>query len=198
MRQEWDYRDTLRREEAHELSEKGPWPITNQSSIPVDEKQEEEVYDMSIVKWSPMKELEGMRRDMERLFEDVFEPSRRRRHWWPKSPEGGVVVPNIDMYDRKTEIVVKAELPGVERDNIDLTITRDTITMKGESRREAEIKEEDYYSREISYGNFTRSVTLPAEVESEKAKATFKNGILEIVLPKKEEAKPKEIKVEVS
>ena len=182
----------------HEVSEKGPWPITNQSSIPVDGKQEEEVNDMSIVKWSPMKELEDMRRDMERLFEEVFEPSHRRRHWWPKSPEGGVVVPNIDMYDRKTEIVVKAELPGVERDKIDLTITRDAITIKGEIRREEEIKEEDYYSREISYGNFTRSVTLPAEVESEKAKATFKNGILEIVLPKKEEAKPKEIKVEVS
>jgi len=184
--------------ETYELSEKGPCPITNQSSIPVDEKQEEEVYDMSIVKWSPMKELEDMRRDMERLFEEVFEPARRRRHWWPKSPEGGVVVPNIDMYDRKTEIVVKAELPGVERDNIDLTITRDAITIKGEIRREEETKEEDYYSREISYGNFMRSVALPAEVESEKAKATFKNGILEIVLPKKEEAKPKEIKVEVS
>jgi len=81
MRQERDYLDTLRREEAHELSEKGPWPIRNQSSIPVDEKQEEEVYDMSIVKWSPMKELEDMRRDMERLFEEFFEPSRRRRRW---------------------------------------------------------------------------------------------------------------------
>jgi HSP20 family protein len=145
-----------------------------------------------------MKELEDMRRDMERLFEEVFEPSRRRRHWWPKPPEGGIVVPNIDMYDRKTEIVVKAELPGVERDKIDLTITRDAITIKGEIRREEETKEEDYYSREISYGNFTRSLTLPSEVESEKAKATFRNGILEVVLPKKEEAKPKEIKVEVS
>ena len=184
--------------EAHELIEKGPWPITKQSSIPVDEWQEEEVYDMSIAKWSPMKELEDMRRDMERLFEDVFEPARRRRDWWPKSPEVGVMVPNIDMYDRKTEIVVKAELPGVERDKIDLTITRNAITIKGEIRTEEEIKEEDYYSREISYGNFTRSVTLPAEVESEKAKASFKDGILEIVLPKKEEAQPKEIKVEVS
>lgn len=167
-------------------------------TIPAYEWQEKEVPDMSIVKWSPMKELEDMRRDMERLLEDVFEPSRRRRHWWPKSPEGGVVVPNIDMYDRKSEIVLKAELPGVERDKIDLTITRDAITIKGEIRREEEVREEDYYSREISYGNFTRSVTLPAEVESEKAKATFKDGILEIVLPKKEEAKPREIRVEVS
>ena len=153
---------------------------------------------MSVIKWSPMKELEDMRRDMERLLEEVFEPSRRRRHWWPKSPEGSVVFPNVDMYDRKTEIVVKAELPGIERERIDLTITRDAITIKGEIRREEGIKDEDYYAREISYGNFTRTLALPSEVESEKAKATFRNGVLEIVLPKKEEAKPKEIKVEVS
>lgn len=145
-----------------------------------------------------MKELEDMRRDMERLFEEVLEPARRRRHWWPKSSERGVVVPNIDMYDRKTEIVVRAELPGAERDKIDLTITRDAITIKGEIKKDEGIKDEDYYAREISYGNFARSVTLPSEVKSEKTKATFKEGILEIVLPKKEEAKPKEIKVEVS
>ena len=153
---------------------------------------------MSVAKWSPMKELEDMRRDMERLFDEVFERPRSRRHWRPKSPDAGVVVPSIDMYDRGTEIVVKAELPGVERENIDLTITKDAITIKGEIKGEEETKEEDYYAREISCGNFTRSVALPAEVENEKAKATLKDGILEIVLPKKEEAQPKEIKVEVS
>jgi len=153
---------------------------------------------MSVVKWSPMKELEDMRRDMERLFEEVFEPSRRRRHWWPKSPEGGGVIPNIDIYDRKTEIVVRAEIPGAERDKIDLTITKDNIAIKGEVKRDEGVKDEDYFAREISWGNFARTVALPSEVESEKAKATFRNGILEIILPKKEEAKPKEIKVEVS
>lgn len=153
---------------------------------------------MSIVKWSPMKEIENMRRDMERLFEDVFEPTGRRRRWWPKPSEEGIIVPNINVYDRKNEIVIKAELPGVEKDDIDLTITKDSITLKGESKKDEEVKEEDYYSREISYGSFTRTVALPAEVDSEKAKATFKNGILDIVLPKREEAKPREIKVQVS
>lgn len=153
---------------------------------------------MSIVKWSPMKELEEMRRDMERLFDEFFEPTRRRRRWWPKPSEVGVVVPNIDMYDRKSEIVVKAELPGVEKEDIDLTITKDSLTIKGEAKKEEEIKEENYYACERSYGSFTRTIALPTEVDSEKAKATFKNGVLEIVLPKKEEAKPKEIKVEVS
>lgn len=153
---------------------------------------------MSIVKWSPIKELEVMRRDMERLFEEFFEPSARRRRWWPTPSETGAIVPNINVYDRKNEVVIKAELPGVEKDNIDLTITKDSITLKGESKKDEEVKEEDYYSREINYGSFVRTIALPAEVESEKAKATFKNGVLEVVLPKKEEAKPKEIKVQVS
>lgn len=153
---------------------------------------------MSIVKWSPIRELEDMRRDMERLFDSFFEPSRRHRRLWPKPSEAGIIVPNIDMYDRKSEIVLKAELPGVEKDGIDLTITKDSITLKGEVKKEEEIKEEDYYSCERSYGSFTRTIALPVEVDSEKATATFKNGVLEVVLPKKEELKPKEIKIGVS
>lgn len=152
---------------------------------------------MSIVKWSPLRELEDMRKDMDRLFEDFFAPGQKRRRGWLK-PDIGVVVPNIEMYDRKSEIVVKAELPGVSKDNIDLTITKDSLTLKGEVKKEEEIKEEDYYACERSYGSFTRTVALPVEVDSEKAKASFKNGVLEIVLPKKEEAKPKEIKIDVS
>ncbi|MEW6739420.1 MAG: Hsp20/alpha crystallin family protein [Nitrospirota bacterium] len=152
---------------------------------------------MSIVKWSPLKELEEMRKDMDRLFEEFFSPITRRRRGWLK-PEMGVIVPNIEMYDRKNEIVVKAELPGVAKEDIDLTITKDSLTLKGETTKEEEVKEEDYYAAEISYGSFTRTIALPAEVDSEKAKASFKNGVLEIVLPKREEAKPKEIKIEVS
>jgi HSP20 family protein len=155
-------------------------------------------YPMSIVKWSPMKELDEMRKDMERLFEEFFEPTRRRRRWWPKTSEAAVVVPNIEMYDRKTDIVVKAEIPGIEKNDIDLTITKESITLKGEIKRDEEVKEEDYYAAERSYGSFLRTIALPIEVDSEKAKASFKNGILEIILPKREEAKPKEIKIEVS
>ncbi|MCL5062760.1 MAG: Hsp20/alpha crystallin family protein [Nitrospirae bacterium] len=152
---------------------------------------------MSIVKWSPLKELEDMRKDMDRLFEEFFSPITKRRRGWLK-PEMGVIVPNIEMYDRKNEIVVKAELPGVAKEDIDLTITKDSLTLKGETKKEEEIKEENYYAAEISYGSFTRTIALPAEVDSEKAKASFKNGVLEVVLPKREEAKPKEIKIEVS
>ncbi len=144
-----------------------------------------------------MKELEEMRRDMERLFEEFFEPFRRRRRWW-RGLEEGVIVPNIELYDRKNELVLRAELPGVDKKDIDLTITENNLTIKGEVKRKEEIKEEDYYVSEIRYGSFSRTIPLPIEIDSEKAKATFKDGVLEIVLPKKEEAKPKEIKVEVS
>ncbi len=153
---------------------------------------------MSIVRWSPMKEIEEMRRDMERLFEEFFEPVRRRRRYWGRTTEEGVIVPNIELYDRKGEIVVRAEIPGVDKKDIDLTITENALTIKGEVKRQEEVKEEDFYAAEIRYGSFSRTIPLPVEVDSEQARATYKNGILEIVLPKKEEAKPKEIKVEVS
>ncbi len=152
---------------------------------------------MSIVRWSPMKEIDEMRREMERLFEEFFEPARRRR-WWGRPSAEGVIVPNIELYDRKNEIVLRAEIPGVEKKDIDLTITENALTIKGEIKRQEEVKDEDYYAAEIRYGTFSRTIPLPVEVDSENAKATYKNGILEIVLPKKEEAKPKEIKVEVS
>ncbi len=152
---------------------------------------------MSIVKWSPMKELEEMRKDMERFFGDIFEPFPRRRRWWLRPTEPGVVVPNIDMYDKKDEIVVKAELPGVEKDNVELTISKDSLTIKGETKKEQEIKEEDYYCSERSYGSFLRTIALPVGIDADKAKATFKNGVIEIRLPKIEEVKPKEIKVQV-
>lgn len=149
---------------------------------------------MSIDKWSPLKELEDMRKDMDRLFEEFTKPARRRRIW-PKSE--GLVIPNIDLYDRKNDIVIQVELPGVRREDIDITITKDTLLLKGEVQRAEEVKEEDYFISERTYGSFSRTITLPFEVEGEKAQAAMNNGLLEIVLPKKEEAKPREIKIEV-
>ncbi len=151
---------------------------------------------MSVVNWGPLKELEEMRRDMDRLFDEVFSPLQRRRRTWGEKPEAAPIVPNIEIYDRTNEIVLRAELPGVKKEDIDLSIANDSLTLKGEMKKEEEVGCA-YYVSEISYGNFARTVTLPVEVDSEKAKATFKNGILELVLPKREEAKPKEIKIEV-
>lgn len=153
---------------------------------------------MTLVRWSPVKDLDTIRRDMERLFGDVVEPFGRRRAVFPRITERvGGLLPSVDMYDRKNEIVVKASLPGVEKENVDLTITKDSITIKGETKKEEEVKEEDYYCSECSYGSFVRTIPLPVEVDSTKAKATFKNGVLEITLPKLEEAKAKEVKLKI-
>ncbi len=93
--------------------------------------------------------------------------------------------------------MVKAELPGMDKDNIEVNLTDHTLTIKGEKKKEEEIKEKDYYRAERSYGSFFRTVELPKEVHSDKVKAHFKNGILEVRLPKTEEAKAKEVKVKV-
>jgi HSP20 family protein len=144
-----------------------------------------------------MKEFENMRRDMERVFENTLDPFGSRSRWIPKISDHGVVVPKVDMYDRKNEIVVKAELPGVKKDDVEVTITKESLTIKGETKREKEVKEEDYYCTECSCGSFLRTLPLPAEVNDEKAKAVFKNGVLEITLPKLKDTKTREVKLNV-
>ena len=150
---------------------------------------------MALMKWPQPKELE-------RLFQEFFEESFPPRMWkrFPslkKLRELEGMSPSVDMYDKKDEIVVKAEVPGIEKENINISISDNTLTIKGETKKEEEVKEEDYYYSERSYGSFARTLSLPAKVQADKIKASFKNGILEIRLPKAEEAKPKEIKIDV-
>ncbi|HEY7536266.1 MAG TPA: Hsp20/alpha crystallin family protein [Thermodesulfobacteriota bacterium] len=150
---------------------------------------------MALMKWTPPKEIE-------RWFEDLFEEPFLPRMWrkFPslrklKELEG--ISPSVDMFDKKDEIVVKAEIPGIEKEDINISISDNTLTIKGETKKEEEVKEEDYYYAERSYGSFARTLSLPAKVNADKVKASFKNGILEVHLPKAEESKPKEVKVEV-
>ncbi|MBI4688098.1 MAG: Hsp20/alpha crystallin family protein [Nitrospirae bacterium] len=153
---------------------------------------------MTLIRWTPAKELESIRRDMERLMEDFVEPFGRRRAWLPRTAgERGVIAPNVDVYDRKTEVVVRVELPGVEKENVDLTITNESISIKGELKKTEGVKDEDYYCSECSYGGFQRTIPMPVEIDASKAKASFKNGILEVVLPKLEAAKAKEVKLKI-
>ncbi len=148
---------------------------------------------MSLAKWSPLKELEEMRRDMDRLFEEFFAGRRPR---WSK-PEGGVIIPGVELFDRGNDLVLRAELPGVVKEDIDLTITKDSIAMKGELKKDELIKQEDYFIAERTYGSFSRTVQMPFEIDADKVEASFRNGVLEVVLPKKEDAKPKEVRIEV-
>lgn len=150
---------------------------------------------MTLIKWHPLRELNDIRRDMDRMFGEFFETPRRAR--LVGRAGRGASVPNLELIDRKGEMVLRAELPGIKKEDVDITIHDEAITIKGEFKQDQTVKEEDYYFSERRYGSFERTVPLPVDVNTEKAKATVKDGVLEVVLPKKEEAKPKEIKVEV-
>ncbi len=136
---------------------------------------------------------------MDRMMDDFF--GRRRRPWWPqrwlRAEEAEVTAPAIDLYEDKDDIVVKAELPGMDKDDVEVNLLDHLLTIKGEKKKEEEIKEQNYYRCERSYGSFLRTVELPKDVHSDKVRASFKSGVLEVRLPKTEEAKTKEIKVRV-
>lgn len=145
--------------------------------------------------WSinPFSELETLQKEMNRLFD--FSLSRHPQ--LESSFLGGQWVPSLDVYDKKDAVVVKSDLPGMTKDEIDVSIENDILTIKGEKKREEDTKDENYIRSERFYGTFQRSIALPASVDASKAKASFKDGVLELVLPKKEEAKPKQIKIEL-
>jgi HSP20 family protein len=105
--------------------------------------------------------------------------------------------PSLDVFEEKEDIVVKADLPGMNKDEIEVTVAGDVVTIKGEKKKEEEVKEKDYYRRERSYGSFVRSVELPSEVKSDQIKASFKDGVLEIRMPKTEEAKKKSVSIKI-
>jgi HSP20 family protein len=151
----------------------------------------------SVTPRRPFMDLPRWDRDMERMMGDFFS----RRPWWPerwfKTERMELTAPAVDLYEEKDDIVVKAELPGIEKNNIEVNLTDHTLTIKGEKKKEEEIKEKNYYRAERSYGSFVRTLELPRDVHTDKVKATFKNGILEVRLPKTEEAKAKEVKVKV-
>lgn len=145
-----------------------------------------------IAPWRPFRELERMRREMDRLWDSFFEERPRR-----KAEEVGEWLPSLDVSETKNELVVKAELPGLDPKDIDISLTNDILTIKGEKKREKEEKDENYHLIERSYGAFARSIRLPREVQGDKISASYKSGVLKVTLPKSEEAKKKEIKIEV-
>jgi HSP20 family protein len=134
---------------------------------------------------------------MEREMEDVF--GRFFRDWpWPRpGGEGRGWAPAVDMIDRKDEVVLRADLPGLEQKDIEVNVEEGVLTIRGERKGEQEVKEDDYYCCERWAGAFSRSTALPPGVDAEKIRATFKNGVLEVHLPKSKEAKGKKIEVRV-
>jgi len=144
----------------------------------------------NLVRWEPFRDLISLREAMDRLFEESF--IRPRAGWLaPLGPETLVV----DMYETDESVVVKTSVPGVKPEEIDITITGDTLTIKGETKVEEKVEKTNYIRQERRYGAFSRSVTLPTTVVAEQAKAEFEHGVLTLTLPKAEEVKPKSIKV---
>ncbi len=145
--------------------------------------------------------FEEMEQEMERWFDEVFRRpfSLFGRPWWPRLrfPEMEEVSPSVDIYKDGNNIVVKAELPGMTKKDLDVTLTEDTITISGEKKKEEKVEEKDYYRYERSEGSFCRTFRLPEEVQTDKAKAKFKDGVLEIRIPMTEEAKKREKKVTI-
>jgi HSP20 family protein len=148
--------------------------------------------------WKPFRELapfrdfERMRKEMDRFWDSFLEGTLRERgedrtEWFP----------SLDVSETKNDFVVKAELPGMDLKDIDVSLTDGMLTIRGEKRQEKEEKEENYRLIGRSYGTFSRSVSLPRDVKNDKVSASYKDGVLRVVLPKSEEAKKKEIKIKV-
>lgn len=141
----------------------------------------------NITRWEPFRDLVSVRKDMDRLFDEFFASPANVRTGW--------AMPMVDMYQTEDDIVVKATLPGLEPEDLDIQITGDLLTVRGETKQEVEDNGAKYHLREHRYQSFSRSITLPAAVQADKANAEMKNGILTLTLPKAEEAKPKVISV---
>ena len=144
----------------------------------------------SLIKWEPMGEMLSLREAMDRLFEDSFVGRRGLMR-----PLGGDP-PALDMFETDENLVVKATVPGVKPEDIDVSISGDTLTIKGETKVEEKVEKGNYIRQERRYGAFQRTVALPSALQADKAEAKYEDGILTLTIPKTESAKPKTIKVE--
>ena len=147
---------------------------------------------MAIVKVDPIREFATMQDRMNRLFGNVYlrdEDTGLRGSW----------VPAVDIFETDNhDLIVRAELPGMTRENIDVSIENSTLVLKGEKKLDSEVKDENYRRIERSYGTFHRSFTLPNTVDAGRISAEFKNGVLTVTLPFREEAKPRSINVNIA
>ncbi len=146
---------------------------------------------MSLMRWEPWRELATFREALNRLFDETFSALRRL-----PAVGWGEGKPSVDLIDRGAELVVKADLPGYNPENLEITVQENSVSLRGEVREERETKEGDYHIKERSYGSFARTLPLPVPVKPELAKATYKNGVLEIVLPKAEVPKGRTLRIE--
>ena len=145
-----------------------------------------------MTRWEPFRGLNSLQEQVNRLFQDNFARSRSSQ------AELASWAPAVDIYETENELVVKADLPDVQEKDIDVRVENNTLTIRGERKFSNEVHEDNYLRIERAYGTFTRSFSLPNTVDTEAIKAEYRNGVLTVRMPKREESKPKQIKISVS
>jgi HSP20 family protein len=155
--------------------------------------QEKEVLEMTLIRWRPLRNVMSFRDDMDRLLDEFY-----NRMTGPADGYEGDWFPPMDVSEGDNEVTASLELPGISREDIKVSVHNDVLTVSGEKKQERTDEDQNVRRVERNYGFFKRSVSLPAEVDATKVKATFKDGILKVTLPKLESKKPKEIEVQVS
>ena len=146
----------------------------------------------SLTTWKPTRNLFGIHKEMDRIFDNFlgdwnFPRRTVHRNW----------LPPVDILDTDDHVEIRAEVPGLSEKDVHVSITDNVLTLRGEKKQESEVKDGGYHRVERSYGRFQRSFTLPSNLQTDKVKATFKNGVLAILVPKTEQAKPKEIPISI-
>jgi len=149
---------------------------------------------MALIKWDPFGDLLSIQEKMNKLFEDTL--THQGRTYKPDEELSMAQwAPPVDIYETENEIILKAELPEIKKEDVEINVENNVLTLKGERKFEKETKKENYHRVERSYGSFKRSFTLPTTVDQEKIDASFDDGILKIAMAKKEETKPKQISI---
>jgi len=149
---------------------------------------------MAIVRWEPFRDLVSIQDRMNRIFDEAFRVRTGGEEDWAL---GGNWAPAVDIYEHEGNIVLKAELPGIDPKDVDVRVENNVLTLRGERKVDSEVKREQYHRVERAYGSFTRSFTLPNVVDTEKIKAEYSDGVLRVTLPQREEVKPKQISISV-
>jgi HSP20 family protein len=150
---------------------------------------------MAIVRWEPFRDLLTLQERMNQMFNESYRGRGGSEDDWSL---GGSWAPAVDIYEHEGNIVLTAELPGVDPKDVDVRVENNVLTLRGERKWNTDVQRESYHRVERAYGSFTRSFTLPNVVDTTNIKADFKDGMLRLVLPKREEAKPKQISINVA
>lgn len=148
---------------------------------------------MAIVRWEPFRDLVSLQERMNRLFEESFRGINRsgsEEEW-----SVGTWAPAVDIYEQDSNIVLRAELPGVDPKGVDIRVENNVLTLRGERKFDGEVKRDSYHRVERAYGAFSRSFTLPSVIDTERIQADYKDGVLTVVLPKREEARLRQIQI---